>query len=227
MRVHHQPGFALLNRPYTESSWIVEVFTLDYGRISLMAKGARRPKSRLKGVLLPFQPLLLSWLGKGEIPTLTGAEIDTSNYNIVDNELVSDYRVCGFYCNELVVNLLHRHDPHKTLYEYYRKALLDLSRTQETAIILRQFERVIIKETGYEISFEFEPDGVTLIDDRSYYQFVSGKGFIRCDKATHKAVAGLIINSIHKIYDARGAQSQRIIEGKIINERYIKSNIRI
>ena len=97
MRVHQQPAYILLNRPYSETSWIVEAFSREHGRLSLMAKGARRLKSKLKGVLLPFQPVLLSWVGKGEMPTLTSAEIDQSEFDLFTHELKGDAVVCGFY----------------------------------------------------------------------------------------------------------------------------------
>jgi len=124
MRVHHQAAYVLVNRPYSETSWIVEVFTRDYGRFSLMAKGARRIKSKLKGALQPFQPLLISWVGKGEMPILTSAEIDQEQYDFAAHDLQGDALVCGFYCNELMVNLLHRHDPHAELFERYHKTIM-------------------------------------------------------------------------------------------------------
>jgi len=168
MRVHQQQAYVLLNRPYSETSWLVEVFSRDYGRLTLMAKGARRIKSKLKGSLLPFQPLLLSWVGKGEMPTLTSAEIDQSGYRLLDHELKGDALVCGFYCNELIINLLHRHDPHTKLFDDYHAVIMSLSKNlgpenveskkMTLANLLRRFEQVLMRETGYVrplfISFE-------------------------------------------------------------------------
>lgn len=181
MRVHHHPAYVLLNRPYTETSWIVEVFSREYGRFALIAKGARRIKSRLKGVLLPFQPLLLSWTGKGEVPTLISAEIDQDKYDFT-NELVGDALVCGFYCNELITNLLHRHDPHLALFDRYHSTIMALSDSasdQNMAYPLRDFEKAVMRETGYEVSFEFEADGRTKIEDDVYYHFQPNQGFVR------------------------------------------------
>jgi len=182
MRVHHQAAYILVNRPYSETSWIVEVFSRDYGRLSLMAKGARRIKSKLKGTLLPFQPTLLSWTGKGEIPTLTSAEIDRSDFNLIEHEVIGDVRVCGFYCNELIARLLHRHDPHPRLYDRYHATMLGLAHAGiegQLANALRKFERMVIKETGYEVSFEFEADGKTPIEQSAHYRFQAGQGFFR------------------------------------------------
>ena len=200
MRVHHQPAYVLLSRPYSESSWIVEVFSPEYGRLSLMAKGARRIKSKLKGVLLPFQPLLISWTGKGEVPTLTSAEIDQEKYDFAAHELVGDALVCGFYCNELMVNLLHRHDPHPGLYDRYHHTIMSLNNPEQSANLaysLRDFEKAVIRETGYEVSFEFEADGRTKIERDGYYYFQPSQGFIRVVNAKQtNIIQGRIIQAM-------------------------------
>lgn len=208
MRVHQQSAFVLLNRPYSESSWIVEIFSREYGRLALMAKGARRAKSKLKAVLMPFQPLLLSWTGKGEIPTLTSAEIDLGRINIAEHELCGDALVCGFYCNELMVDLLHRHDPHPRLYDHYLEIMLVLGANSSAALNtfdgraerlpqqLREFERIVIRETGYEINFKFEADGKTPIVDDNYYCFQRGQGFLPAMPNQPKAVSGKVIRSM-------------------------------
>ena len=73
-RIAEQPGFVLHSYPYRETSLVIDVFSRDYGRVALVAKGAKRPHSALRGVLQTFQPLGLSWSGKGEVRTLTTAE---------------------------------------------------------------------------------------------------------------------------------------------------------
>lgn len=229
MRVHQQEAFVLVNRPYSETSWIVEVFSKHHGRLALMAKGARRIKSRLKGVLLPFQPLLLSWTGKGEIPTLTSAEIDQRQYNIVEHELRGDAMVCGFYCNELIVNLLHRYDPHHALYDQYQSTILSLNEVDERdksvstldwyAQRLREFEQTLIKESGYEISFLLEANGKISIDSNLYYRFQPGQGFVQCSKNTAKAVSGNVVlaASLNAANSETGAFStQDFTQGKLL-----------
>lgn len=199
MRVHQQSAYVLLNRPYSETSWIVEVFTKEYGRLALMAKGARRIKSKLKGVLMPFQPVLLSWTGKGEVPTLTAAEIDLSEFSLIQHELRGDRLVCGFYCNELMVNLLHRHDPHTTLFEQYHATLMALNTADKKDLLaksLRDFELVVMRETGYEVDFKCEADGKTAIVESGIYRFQAGQGFVRIATAQQKSVSGRAILSI-------------------------------
>jgi len=200
MRVFQQPAYTLLNRPYSETSWITEVFTRDFGRVGLMAKGARRQKSKLKGALQAFQPILVSWSGKGEVPTLTSAEIDLNGFDLFSQDLRGDALVCGFYCNELLVNLLHRHDPHCELYDTYHKtvlALYGLETNLQIAETLRAFEQVVMKETGYEVSFLLESDGKTLIDDDAFYRFQAGVGFVRLVKQQINSVQGRVIKSLH------------------------------
>lgn len=209
MRAHQQAAFILLNRPYSESSWIVEVFSREYGRLALMAKGARRPKSRLKGVLLPFQPLLTSWTGKGEIPILTSAEIDLKNFDLVDNELHEHALVCGFYCNELLVNLVHRHDPHQTLFDEYMRTIIALSqckKNDELAEVLREFEKIIIKETGYGVSFTSVAGSDEKINPDAFYRFHAGKGFIVAKANEKNAVSGRIVLALSHNIDAKSAE---------------------
>lgn len=105
-RVAEQPAFVLHSYPYRETSLIVDVLTRDHGRLALVAKGAKRPHSALRGVLQTFQPLLLSWSGKSEVRTLTGAEWVGGML-----PLSGDALLCGFYANELLVKFCAREDP--------------------------------------------------------------------------------------------------------------------
>jgi len=217
MRVHQQAAYVLLNRPYSETSWIVEIISRDYGRLALMAKGARRIKSKLKGALLPFQPVLLSWTGKGEVPTLTSAEIDQSQFNLIDHELTGDALVCGFYCNELVINVLHRHDPHPVLFDEYHKTILALCNSPDLAKTLRDFEQLIIKETGYEVSFEFEADGKTPINADNYYHFVTQRGFLAASQSDSRSVQGKVILALrdgHRLNDQTELSASEISDSK-------------
>lgn len=199
MRETNQHAYVLINRPYSETSWIVEAFTREYGRIGLMAKGARQQKSKLKGALMPFQPVLLSWTGKGEVPTLVSAEVDLSEYNLLDYELRGDALVCGFYCNELIVNLLHRHDPHAALFDRYHNTLIALSQLDRPAFlpaILRDFEIAVMKETGYAVDFQFEADGRSKIECQGFYRYQIDQGFVRVAKEMHGCFSGRVIKSL-------------------------------
>lgn len=142
-RVLLQPGFVLHSYPYKETSLIVEIFSRDYGRVALVAKGAKRPHSLLRGVLQTFQPLSLGWSGKSELRIMTGAEWVGGLLPLEKSALL-----CGFYLNELLVKLLARDDPHAALFDHYVAALNQLAHQQPAPIVLRKFERALLKETG-------------------------------------------------------------------------------
>jgi len=143
LRVQAQPGFVLHSYPYKETSLIVDVFSRDYGRIALVAKGAKRPHSKLRGVLQTFQPLSVSWSGKSEVRTLTAAEWVGGLWPLEKSALL-----CGFYLNELLVKLLARDDPHPALFDQYVSTLNQLAHGESGLGVLRQFERALLKETG-------------------------------------------------------------------------------
>jgi DNA repair protein RecO (recombination protein O) len=147
-RVAQQPGFVLHSYPYKETSLIVDVLTRDYGRIALVAKGAKRPMSKLRGVLQTFQPLSIGWSGRSEVRTLTGAEWIGGLLPLEKSALL-----CGFYLNELLVKLLARDDPHPSLFDHYVSALNQLAHEEPEPIVLRKFERALMKETGVAANF--------------------------------------------------------------------------
>lgn len=142
-RILDQPGFVLHSYPYKETSLIVDVFSRDYGRIALVAKGAKRPHSALRGALQTFQPLSVAWSGKSEIRILIGAEWVGGLLPLEKSALL-----CGFYLNELLLKLLARDDPHPALFDHYVSALNQLAHNEVAPIVLRRFERVLLKETG-------------------------------------------------------------------------------
>src|SRR5512134_802589 len=73
-RAELEPGFVLHSYPYKETSLIVEVFSRRFGRVGLLARGARRPRSAMRGVLLAFHPLRLTWTATAELGTLMSVE---------------------------------------------------------------------------------------------------------------------------------------------------------
>ena len=142
-RIVGQPGFVLHSYPYKETSLIVDVFTRDHGRVALIAKGAKRPHSKLRGVLQTFQPLSVGWSGKSEVRTLTGAEWVGGMPPLERAALL-----CGFYLNELLFKLLARDDAHPALFDHYVATLNQLAHQESAPIVLRKFERALLKETG-------------------------------------------------------------------------------
>ncbi len=146
-RIAEQPGFVLHSYPYRETSLIIDVLSRDYGRIALVAKGAKRPHSALRGVLQTFQPLGLSWSGKGEVRTLTRAEWVGGML-----PLTGDALLCGFYVNELLVKFCAREDAHPALFNHYVLTLSRLAHDEPAVQVLRSFECVLLRETGYAMN---------------------------------------------------------------------------
>lgn len=149
VRIAAQPGFVLHSYPYRETSLVIDVLTRDHGRVALVAKGAKRPHSALRGVLQTFQPLSLSWSGKSELRTLTRAEWVGGLLPLGGDALLS-----GFYVNELLVKFCAREDPHATLFNHYVSTLNQLAHGEPAAQVLRAFERVLLRETGYAAAFD-------------------------------------------------------------------------
>src|SRR6266513_1723333 len=130
-----EPAFVLHTYPYRETSVIVEALTAAYGRVALVARGARRARSELRGVLQAFQPLSLSWSGAGELKTLVRADWRGGLPLVGGSALL-----CGFYLNELLLKMLPREDAHPQLFMDYRNTLTRLASGDAQAPALRQFE---------------------------------------------------------------------------------------
>lgn len=173
-RLEDQPAYVLHTYPYRETSLIVEVFSRNHGRLPLVARGARRPKSAVRGLLLSFQPLQLNWFGKSELRTLHSAEWQGGQPLLQGKALI-----CGFYLNELLLKLLPRDDPHELLFEHYREALQLLAASEEHAAILRRFEKRLLQELGYALTLDREADTGAPVDAGKDYLFVIERGPVR------------------------------------------------
>ncbi len=138
-------GYVLHASPWRETSLIVQCFTRDHGRVALVAKGAKRPYSVLRPVLVGFQPLWLSWSGTAEVRTLVRAEAGPVHL-MSGRALMS-----GWYMNELILRLLAREDPHPGAFDAYEAALDALAgqRGGAQAAVLRRFEWVLLAQAGY------------------------------------------------------------------------------
>jgi len=163
-RVENQPAFVMHSYAFRETSLVLELFTPTYGRVALLAKGARRPRSALRGVLLAFQPLLVTWSGKNELRTLHKADWSGGQPLLQGSALM-----CGFYLNELLLKLLIRDDPHERLFQHYRDAVASLTRNGEPAVVLRGFERELLQEIGYALVLDRDATtGAAIVAESTY-----------------------------------------------------------
>jgi DNA repair protein RecO (recombination protein O) len=170
-RYDAQPAFVLHAYPFKETSLVVELFTRDLGRIAVVARGARRPRSALRGVLLAFQPLLVSWSGKGELHTLVRAEWDG-----VYQPLRGLALICGFYVNELLLKLMPRHDAHERLFTTYAATLTALEAAREPSAVLREFEKALLRELGYAMTLDRDVESGRAIAAEQRYTYLVERG---------------------------------------------------
>jgi DNA repair protein RecO (recombination protein O) len=171
-----QPAFVLHGYPYRETSLVLEVFTQNYGRVALVARGARRPRSALRGVLQAFQPLLLNWAGKSELRTLHKAEWQGGLPQLKGVALL-----CGFYLNELMIKLLPRDDPHELLYQTYYRTLHALSNGCDHAATLRRFEKHLLKELGYALTLDHDVASGKTIQSACTYHYLIERGPVQSE----------------------------------------------
>lgn len=168
-------GYVLHSYPYRETSLILQAWTEKHGRLGLVAKGARRPKSASRSILVPFQPLEMDWFGKGELKTLKTAEPTVAATPLAGQALMS-----AFYMNELLLKLTTRDDPHEGLFEGYDRAIGELRALSRSGVkepaamepVLRRFELRLLQELGYALELTREPSGAPIAAERDYWYVV-------------------------------------------------------
>lgn len=156
-----EPAYLLVVRPYRETSVLLEAFTATHGRVGLVARGVRSAKSRLRGALQPFAPLLLSWRGGGELSTLSAAEARAAPLPLAGERIFY-----GWYLNELLLRLLQRDDPHPSLFAVYEALLPELAGSDVQAeAALRIFEKRLLDNIGYGLLLP------VMLDARARYHY--------------------------------------------------------
>ena len=176
IRRKEQSGYVLHSYPYQETSLIVELFTREFGRVGVVAKGAKRPHSPLRSVLMPFHALTLDWSGKSDLKTLRTAEWRGAFRLLKGRALI-----CGFYLNELLLKLLHRDDPHDTLFDAYEQTLLALLERGDHAIVLRCFEKRLLSELGYALILDRDVQSQRPLESHRHYQYIIDHGPVPAD----------------------------------------------
>ena len=164
--VYLQPAFILQQRKFKETSLILDVLTRDFGRVSLLAKGVRKAKSKTAGLLQPFIPLTLSYFGKAELKTLTDVEITQPFTQLQGLALY-----CGFYVNELVGCFLHQYDPHPEVFAYYGDCLSGLSDSSKIEEALRIFELDLMDAVGYGLQLDYDFYNEKAVHPLTQYHF--------------------------------------------------------
>ena len=234
-RVRLAPGYILHHQPYRDTSRILEVLTREHGRLTLFARGVRGPKAKLAAVLQPFQPLLLSWSGRGEAAQLTGAELAAPAGTVHPSCLMS----C-FYLSELLLKLTTRHDPHPGLFDAYHESLGVLKaaapvRAQGEAT-LRIFEKRLLDEVGYGLDLEAESGSARTIDPGAFYYFRAAQGLVPAAADAAGALPGSSLLSLarerltsaRELEDARRLLKEALthcLEGRELTTRAVARSI--
>lgn len=185
-RQDNQQGFVLHTYAFRETSLVVETFTRSHGRVAMVARGAKRPRSALRGSIMAFQPLGLSWSGRGELRLLLRAEWQGGQPRLQGKALL-----CGFYLNELLLKLLPREDAHEQLFLDYQAALARLAEEPEPGTVLRRFEKALLRELGYALALERDSASGADIEPGRTYAYDPERGPVAVNGVAH---AGLVLS---------------------------------
>ena len=164
-RVSLQAAYVLHQRDFKNTSRIIDIYSADYGRIGLVAKGVRSSKKGVQYLLQPFRPLLISWVGRGELLTLTHVEPTTEP----DNSLTGKALICGYYLNELNLRLTPQGDSNPSLFQHYHSSLLALAQKTDYTTLLRTFEIELLNLLGYGLQLEVDSEGNPINVAQQYY----------------------------------------------------------
>ena len=185
-----EPAFVLHRYDWSESSLILDVFTRHSGRMAMVAKGAKRPSSSFRPVLLPLQPLMLAFGGDGEVRTLKSAEWVGGHVMPTGEALMS-----GLYLNELLMHLLPREDGHPALFDHYASAVRALAdqgadpEAEAPQAALRAFELLLLRETGVLPQLDSQTLTMAPLDSDGAYTLVP-EGGLRHAGPEDRALSG-------------------------------------
>lgn len=178
-RLTLEPAYILHRRPYSNTSYIIDFFTRNHGRLSAIARSARGPKSRYQGKLELFVPMLISYSGRFDLKNLGEVEFYQAPIN-----LEGDALICGFYLNELLHKLLQRDDPHARLFDAYEECLRQIIQPGQREASLRIFEKKLLQECGYGLEWSKEAKTAEPICAEKYYQYCVDQGFAEANSST-------------------------------------------
>lgn len=194
MNQRHQlhDAFVLHSRPFRNSSQIVDLLTIDVGKVALVARGASRGKSPQSALLQPFRPLQVCWSGRGELHTLNSVEPAGTPFTLSGRRMF-----CGLYANELMVRLLHRGDAHPELFHSYHQLLQCLSSEEAEAPLLRKFEIELLEAVGFGFDLHHDSSGEP-IEAQQRYRYHPEEGMVSVPAESRASVAGTTLEWLRK-----------------------------
>jgi len=191
-RVRQQPAYILHHRPFRDSSQLLDVISRDFGKLTLVARGSRGARSRLRGILRPFMPLELSWVIKTDLGTLTGAEVRGAPLSLTGDALLS-----GYYVSELLIHFLHRHDPQPDVFDIYARTLASLGAAPNVAPCLRQFEVALLRHTGYALNLTHDAAKQSALLPERNYEYRMEQGPVAVERSEGAMVfSGAMLTAI-------------------------------
>jgi DNA repair protein RecO (recombination protein O) len=219
MRIALNPCYFLHLRPYRETSLLCDVLSRDHGRLTLVARGARRVASRQAGLYQPMAPVQLAWSLRGEMGTVTAIEQAAPARLPTGRRLIA-----AFYLNELLVRLLHRHEAHPELYDAYQQALAQLALPAPTEEpVLRIFEKQLLVSLGYGLVLDHEVDGGATLEPERIYHYLPGRGpgLRPTGAAGEVAVSGAALLALDAgtLHDERHVQECRHLMRALLGEQ--------
>jgi len=207
------PGYILHHHPYRDTSRILEVLTREWGRLSIFARGVRGPKAKLASELQPFRPLLLSWSGRGEAPHLSGAESAPDARAMPPACLMA-----GFYLNELLLKLTHRHDPVPGVFDSYHATLEALKSGAPLEPCLRIFEKRLLDLLGYGVALDVDARTGQRIEPDAYYHFRPAQGVVGASGDAPGALSGASLLSLAREQLSPGREledARKLLQGAL------------
>ena len=190
-KVNLQPAFVLHSRPYRDTSLLVDLLTMNFGRLTVVARGARSAKSKIRGILSPFLPLLVSFSGKNELRTLQQAEMSGMSYAFSPKVLLS-----GFYLNELLTKLLPIHESYPEVYQSYQSTLIALTKSLQPEVELRFFEKCLLANLGYGLRLDQTANHEQVLPEKQYF-FEFGHGLKLAKSASPANFLGKNLLALH------------------------------
>lgn len=195
MRVPLNPCYFLHLRPYRETSLLADVFSRDHGRLTLVARAARRSGKRGTGLYQPMCPLQIAWTQRGEMGTLTSIEAAGPARVPSGRRLIA-----AFYLNELLVRLLHRHEAHAELFDAYARALAALADDSPEEQTLRVFEKHLLISLGYGLVLDHDVETGAPLEPGAVYRYARDRGPGRGSPQPDRdiPVSGAALLSLHR-----------------------------
>ena len=222
-----ETGFILHQRPYRNSSQLLECLTATHGRVGLVARGSRQTKSRRRALLQPFLPLRLSWLRRGELGRLIEVEPEGPGFAFDSHRLLA-----GYYGNELLLRLLARGDPNGEVFSCYSRCLARLAAGESMARTLRLFELELLGALGYGLDLDTDAASGEPIAADQCYRFELENGLRVTERANDAEVySGRELISLREqaLDDEASLRTAQRLLGRVLKaylgERPLKSRL--